>query len=78
MKITLGITMNSSIRRWTAKRSTALFINMIKGMTTMAKASRRSDVLAFDIKDRIEDAKRGMENSLHANLLDIREQLNTP
>ena len=40
----------------------------------MAEASRSFDLTPSEIEGWIEDAKRGMENSLRANPLDIREQ----
>ncbi len=40
----------------------------------MAEASRSFDLSPSEIEGWIDDAKRGMENSLRANPLDIREQ----
>ena len=40
----------------------------------MAGASRSFDLSPSEIEGWIDDAKRGMENSLRANPLDIREQ----
>ncbi|WP_444444041.1 hypothetical protein [Rhodobacter capsulatus] len=40
----------------------------------MAEASRSFDLTPSEIEGWVEDAKRGMENSLRANPLDIREQ----
>ena len=68
------MTMDDSIKRWTAKRKTALVIEIIQGKTTVAEASRSFDLTPSEIESWIEDAKRGMENSLRANPLDIREQ----
>jgi len=48
------VTMDDSIKRWTAKRKAALVVEIIQGW--------------------IDDAKRGMENALRANPLEIREQ----
>lgn len=44
----------------------------------MAEASRSFDLTPSEIEGWIEDAKRGMENSLRANPLDIREQYEKP
>ncbi|WP_417585442.1 DUF1153 domain-containing protein [Pelagibacterium sp.] len=66
--------MDDSIKRWTAKRKTALVIEIIQGKTTVSEASRSFDLTPSEIESLVEDAKRGMENSLRANLLDIREQ----
>lgn len=70
----MSMTMDDSIKRWTAKRKTALVIEIIQGKTTVAEASRSFDLTPSEIESWIEDAKRGMENSLRANPLDIREQ----
>ncbi|WP_226898657.1 DUF1153 domain-containing protein [Mangrovicoccus algicola] len=66
--------MDDSIKRWTAKRKTALVIEIIQGKTTVSEASRSFDLTPSEIEGWVEDAKRGMENSLRANPLDIREQ----
>ncbi|WP_241656967.1 transposase [Falsigemmobacter intermedius] len=66
--------MEDSIKRWTAKRKTALVIEIIQGKTTVAEASRSFDLSPSEIESWVDDAKKGMENSLRANPLDIREQ----
>ncbi|WP_256714579.1 DUF1153 domain-containing protein [Rhodovulum sulfidophilum] len=66
--------MDDSIKRWTAKRKTALVIEIIQGKTTVSEASRSFDLTPSEIEGWVEDAKRSMENSLRANPLDIREQ----
>jgi len=68
------MTMEDSIKRWTAKRKTALVIEIIQGKTTVAEASRSFDLSPSEIEGWVDDAKKGMENSLRANPLDIREQ----
>lgn len=70
----MSVTMDDSIKRWTAKRKTALVIEIIEGKTTVAEASRSFDLSLSEIEGWVDDAKRGMENSLRANPLDIREQ----
>ena len=70
----MSMTMDDSIKRWTAKPKTALVIEIIQGKTTVAEASRSFDLSPSEIEGWIEDAKRGMENSLRANPLDICEQ----
>jgi transposase-like protein len=68
------MTMDDRIKRWTAKRKTALVIEIIQGKTTVSEASRAFDLTPSEIEGWVEDAKRGMENSLRANPLDLREQ----
>jgi len=70
----MSVTMDDGIKRWTAKRKTALVIEIIQGKTTVAEASRSFALSPSEIEGWVDDAKRGMENSLRANPLDIREQ----
>ena len=70
----MSMTMEDSIKRWTAKRKTALVIEIIQGKTTVSEASRSFDLSASEIESWVDDAKRGMENSLRANPLDIHAQ----
>ncbi|WP_232831622.1 hypothetical protein [Pseudogemmobacter bohemicus] len=58
--------MDDSIKRWTAKRKTALVIEIILGKTTVAVASLSSDFSPSEIEVWVGDARRGMENSLRA------------
>ena len=69
----MSMTMDDSIKNWTAKRKTALVNEIIQGKTTVAEASRSFDLSPSEIEGGVEDAMRGMENSLRANPLDIRE-----
>ena len=68
----MSMMMDDSIKRWTAKRKTALVIEIIQGKTTVAEASRSFDLTPSEVEVWV--AKRGMVNSLRANPLDIREQ----
>lgn len=70
----MSMTMEDSIKRWTAKRKTALVIEIIQGKTTISEASRSFDLSPSEIESWVDDAKRGMENSLRANPLDIHAQ----
>ena len=70
----MSVTMDDSMKRWTAKRKTALVIEIIQGKTRVAEASRSFDLSPSEIEGWVDDAKRGMENSLRANPLDIGEQ----
>lgn len=66
--------MDDGIKRWTAKRKTALVVEMIRGMKTVAEASRAYDLSPSEIEGWVGDAKRGMESASRANPLEIREQ----
>ena len=70
----MSMTMEDSIKRWTAKRKTALVIEIIQGKTTVSEASRSFDLSPSEIESWVDDAKRGMENSLRTNPLDIHAQ----
>ncbi|MGE4340438.1 MAG: transposase [Pigmentiphaga sp.] len=67
-------TMDEDIKRWTAKRKSALVLDIIQGKTTVAEASRQYDLAPSEVEQWVDDAKRGMENALRANPLDIKEQ----
>lgn len=70
----MSVTMDDSIKRWTVTRKTALVVEIIQGKTTVAEASRAFDISPSEIEGWVDDAKRGMENALRANPLEIREQ----
>ena len=66
--------MDEEIKRWTAKRKTALVLEIIQGKTSVAEASRAYDLQPSEIEVWLEDGKKGMENALKANPQDVREQ----
>lgn len=66
--------MTDTTKRWTAKRKSALVIEIIQGKTTVAEASRAHDLTPSEIETWVDDAKKGMENALKANPLDVRQQ----
>lgn len=66
--------MEDEIKRWTAKRKSALVLDIIQGKTTVSEASRSFDLTPSEVESWVEDGKRGMENALRANPLDVREQ----
>jgi transposase-like protein len=70
----MSMVMEDEIKRWTAKRKSALVMEILQGKTTVAEASRSYDLPPSEIETWIDEGKRGMENALRANPLDIREQ----
>lgn len=60
--------MEDEFKRWTAKRKAALVTEIIQGKTTVAEASRNFEVPPSEIKDWVEDGKRGMENATSPHL----------
>ena len=66
--------MDEAFKRGTAKRKAARVTEILQGKTTVSEASRAYDLAPSEIENRINDGKRGMENSLRAQGMDIREQ----
>ncbi|AJK47062.1 transposase [Burkholderia plantarii] len=71
---TMSTKMDEDIKRWTAKRKSALVMDIIQGKTTVAEASRNYDLSPSEVENWVDDGKRGMENALRANPLDVKEQ----
>lgn len=46
------------VKRWTAKRKSALVIEIIQGKTTVAEASRSYDLSLSEIEGWVDDARR--------------------
>lgn len=65
---------DEDIKRWTAKRKSALVLDIIQGKTTVAEASRQYDLPPAEIEDWVSQAKAGMENALRAKPEDVRDQ----
>ncbi|WP_116810913.1 DUF1153 domain-containing protein [Steroidobacter cummioxidans] len=65
---------SSEYARWTARRKSALVLEIIQGKTTVAEASRAHDLPPSEIEKWMDDGKRGVENALRANPQDLREQ----
>ena len=66
--------MDDEIKRWTARRKSALVLDIIQGKTTIAEAARQFDLPPSEIEEWIDQGKAGMENALRAKPEDIREQ----
>jgi transposase-like protein len=66
--------MEEKIKRWTARRKSALALEIIQGKTTVAAASCQFDLTPAEIESWVEDGKRGMDNALRAKSEDVREQ----
>lgn len=70
----MSMVMEEEIKRWTAKRKSALVIEILQGKTTVSEASRGFDLPPSEIETWVDEAKRGMENALRTNPLDVKEQ----
>ena len=66
--------MDEDVKRWTARRKSALVLDIIQGKTTVSEAARQFDLLPSEIEDWVDQGKAGMENALRAKPEDIREQ----
>jgi len=66
--------MEEDIKRWTTRRKSALVLDIIQGKTTVAEASSAYDLSPSEVEGWVDDGKRGMENALRANPLDLKDQ----
>ena len=73
----MSIEMDEEIKRWTARRKSALVLDIIQGKTAVSESSRQFDLPPSEIESWIDQAKAGMENALKAKPEDIREQYET-
>ena len=70
----MSAVMEEEIKRWTARRKSALVLEIIQGKTTVSEASRQFDLTPSEIESWMDDGRRGMENTLRAKPEDIRGQ----
>ena len=70
----MSAVMEEEIKRWTARRKSALVLEIIQGKTTVAEASRAFDITPSEIETWVDEGKRGLENALRAKSEDVREQ----
>ena len=70
----MSTTMDEDVKRWTARRKSALVLDIIQGKTTVSEAARQFDLSPSEIEDWVDQGKTGMENALRAKPEDIREQ----
>ena len=69
----MSAVMDEEIKRWTARRKSALILEIIRGKTTVAEAARQFDLSPAEIEAWIDQGKAGMENALRAKPEDVRE-----
>jgi transposase-like protein len=70
----VSTTMDEDVKRWTARRKSALVLDIIQGKTTVSEAARQFDLSPSEIEEWVDQGKAGMENALRAKPEDIREQ----
>ena len=66
--------MNEENKRWSAKRKSALVMEIIQGKTTVAEASLQFDLTPSELESWVDQAKAGMENALRTKPQDVRQQ----
>ena len=66
--------MSDEKKRWSAKRKSALVLEIIQGKTTVAEASRQFDLTPSELESWVDQAKDGIENALRAKPRDVRQQ----
>lgn len=66
--------MDEEIKRWTARRKSALVLEIIQGRTTVAQAARQFALTPAEVEDWVDQGKAGLENALRAKPEDVREQ----
>lgn len=49
-------------------------VEILQGKTTVSEASRSHDIPPSEIESWVEEGKKGLENALRTNPLDVREQ----
>jgi hypothetical protein len=70
----MSVVMEEEIKRRTARRKSALVLEIIQGRTTASEASRQFDLTPPEIESSVKDGKRGMENALRAKPENVRDQ----
>ena len=62
------------VKWWTAKRKSALVIDMFKGKTTPVEVARQHELTVAEVERWVEEADRNMENGFRIRPKDVREQ----
>ena len=70
----MSMVMEEDVKRWTARRKSALVLEIIQGKTTISEASRQYDLTPSEVEEWVDQGNAGMENALRAKPEDIREQ----
>ena len=70
----MSVVMDEEVKRWTARRKSALVLEIIQCKATVAEASRAFDLTPAEIEGWVDDGKRGLGNALRAKPEDVREQ----
>ena len=60
----MSIETEEEVRRWTARRKSALVLEIIQGKTTVSEDARQFDLSPSEIEAWVDQGKAGMENAL--------------
>lgn len=66
--------MDEDIKRWTARRKSALVLDILQGRTSVSEAARQFDLTPSEIEEWVAQGKAGMENALRTKPEDVRQQ----
>lgn len=64
--------MEEDIKRWTARRKAARVLKIIQGKPTVAAVSHTHDLTPTEVESWVDEAKKGMENALRTQPLEVR------
>ncbi len=62
------------VKRWTAKRKSAVVLDLIKGKTTAVDVARKHDLTVAEVEGWLERFRAGGEEQLRANPRDLEAQ----
>ncbi|CAP41272.1 DUF1153 domain-containing protein [Bordetella petrii] len=65
--------LDEEIKRWTVRRKSVLVMDIIQGRTSVREASEAFDLPVPEIERWVEEGKRGLENALRSNPLNVKE-----
>jgi len=65
---------NDEIKRWTVRRKSVLVMDIIQGKMTIKEGSQAFDLPVSEIERWVAEGKRGLENALRVNPLEVKEQ----
>jgi hypothetical protein len=68
----MSIDRDEEIKRWVARRKSAVILDIIRGKIIVRESFRQFDLPPSEIESWIDQAKAGMENALKAKPKDIR------
>src|SRR5690606_3338418 len=65
--------LDEEIKRWTVRRKSVLVMDIIQGRPSVREASETFGLPASEIERWVDEGKRGLENALRSNPLNVKE-----